>query len=240
MKNTQYTLRDEEFARFVAKTGEQLSAHGIEHAFVGNVAVQAHILNYLARAHNSTDVRTLGAADELMRNTDRVDVAVVVPDGVHPLSFAGTIAGNVQKGIAHCTLDFEGNEIFDYVLDRSGAKRATYDLVYPTARARLTLKLLYGSEDMGGFGAKFYNNSVKDGRNVHIPFANGSDLTIRVMAPDHLMAAKVERFEPQDRMDIVSLSAASKLSKRPWTLGGVARILGEQYKDRMEAASALL
>ena len=231
MTNGQYTLVDEEFARFASIVNRELGLKNIQHVIVGNVAVQAHVLNLMSK-RLKTSIPELARSQELsayLRPTSTLDVAILPQDGVERKVI------EAQEKMAECTLDFDGNRMFDYRLSRSGAKRATFgveDLGHSTQS--VALKLIYGANDMNGFGLPFYGDSVQDVRNITLPFGKDRDLPLKVMAPLYLFAAKTDRLEPQDLGDIGSLAFALNRFGKGVNQAELRTLLGEQYRANFE------
>ena len=236
MTNAQYTLADEEFARFVSNASQALAKREIPHVVVGNVAVQAHVLSLASRGLRQ-DIPALikQANSPYLRPTNKLDIAIIPSNGVEAKLI------DAQQEIAKCTLDFDGNRMFDYKLTRSGAKRATFDLedlghsIQP-----LVLKIIHGPNDMGGFGSSFYVDSVSRQRSITLSYGADRSLPeISVMAPPYLFAAKIDRLKEQDLTDIGSLATALNRYAKGVNQTRLRVLLGEQYKANFEMVEGL-
>jgi len=170
MKRALYTIADEEFATLLERTHTAFEKAGIPYMFVGGVATQAHIIDYLCR-----DGKTLAdyvedpnfRIQDHLRATDDVDITLdsgkkaeerteedKIEFGNRIYAVLDDIAGKTDKGNYSCP-DFtcmspSDDHIVGVSLERKGLSRPIFWLGLdqcPTAQTAVSFNLYKGPED---------------------------------------------------------------------------------------------
>ena len=128
MKRALYSLENEEFVFLINKLREQFEKRKIQHTFVGGTAVQAHILDRLTKKYES-DIVSLISNDNVrlqdyIRATDDIDLALGL-EGQDPIESAKKVK-EICKAVEGEHLSDTGNYIFNFNLERTGAKRPIF------------------------------------------------------------------------------------------------------------------
>ncbi len=249
MKRPLYSIDDEEFMTLLERTGEVLRARSIPYIFVGGVATQAHIVNYLCQKREGTTIYGLSHDHDFriqdhLRATDDADITLDTR----------RISDNSQDVKVHQELieslrDIEGEG--DYIsptgdhlvsikLERSGAKRPVFrlglDRDADSPDSEVSLNFYYGPEDtnnrwpkeMADFERANYYDFFNTVQNLSIPFSPGKNVNLLVKGVEQLLATKIARAREKDWTDILLLYRHSNESGKPINMSEIERLLSAE------------
>ena len=87
-------------------------------------------------------------------------------------------------------------------------------------------------KDLRNLESLYYNKFIKEGQRIVIPYSNDFELKLRVIKPEHLLAAKISHLRPKDFMDIANLVNLMRLDGESIDLKEIEKILGVEYQDK--------
>ena len=245
MKNQIYTLADEDFITLLERTHNAFNELRIPFMFVGGVATQTHITNYLCQSAktlselvDSPDFRL----QDYLRATDDVDITLDKNE-FRQVDLIKKIfeAYKLIQGENGLFVSPSENHLVAIMLDRHGAKRPVFKLGIdkePEAVALdsdrlVSLNFYKGPEDTNtrwsseirDFERRYYYDFMNRGVDVKIPYCPGKNITLRVKKAEDLLATKLVRGRPKDWDDILALTQYSAEAGKPIDYNEVGRLL---------------
>jgi hypothetical protein len=237
-KRQVYNLADEEFAFFVNKLHEQLQREKIPYVLVGGVAVQAHVLK---RLHEKTGKSLIDLANDpnmrlqdFVRSTDDIDLSVhsYIENNNGEERYANKI-NNVLEGLVVPEVVSPSDDlILGYRLVRRGISRPVYQVyVFDETddEQRIALNIGRNKKDLQDLEADNYDFFVESGETMTLPYAGDFDISMRIIKPEHLLAAKTAKFRPKDTMDMHNLVNVMIANGEVLDLGEMRRLLLPTY-----------
>ncbi len=245
MTKDKFVLIDEEFAYLAVRACQEFDKVGMKHAVVGNVAVQAQILNMMSR-QTGLPVQALHGTYDLsdyLRPTSDVDIAILpeINESANDITRKILHVRNVLNGIKD---DVSGSEqfLFGYHLIRPGTKRNDFQAcVDGDCQGIVGVKLLTSSKDLDNFDSDFYQEMIKGAYHIKLPYSsNGYALEFRAVSPKDLLLVKGVQARPKDDMDVGALAEAMSLfGKDGFDLRKMEAVFGDKYKHAFPRFLAL-
>lgn len=243
MKKALYSLADEEFATLLARTHSALKEAEIPYMFVGGVATQAHVSNYLCKKHGKTvmdfvDSPTFRIQDHL-RATDDVDITLDVRRLDGNVASANKIIYVLDKIVAEqgTYVSPTGNHLVSLVLERKGVRRPVFKLALdkdatdPDKVASFNFYLgpddtndRWGS-DIRDFEKENYFDFMNRGVELEIPYFESRTIALRVKKVEDLLATKIIRAREKDWNDILALARHSADAGMPINYEELRRVI---------------
>jgi hypothetical protein len=255
MKRAIYTIADEEFATLLERTHSAFERAKVPYMFVGGVATQAHIVNYLCR-----NGKTLAdyiedpnfRIQDHLRATDDIDITLdsgkkaeerteedKIGFGNRIFTVLDDIAGKSEKG--NTSPDFtcmspSEEHIVGISLERKGLSRPIFWLGLdqcPSSQDSVSFNFYKGPEDTNEkwpleireFERNFYHTFMQRAYTVEIPYCKNRKLAFKVKKVEDLMATKIVRGREKDYMDILSLAKHSENAGMPINYDAIKEIL---------------
>ena len=243
MKRILYSLENEEFVFLINKLKEQFEKRKIQHTFVGGTAVQAHILDRLTKKYDS-DIVSLISKDNVrlqdyIRSTDDIDLALDF-EVQSPIDAAKQVK-DICKAVEGEHLSDTGNYIFEFSLERTGAKRPIFGVAIDGERAEaIALNISHNSKDLKTLDHGFYKMFLDQGKELVIPHYQDCNLQIRVPKLEHVLATKISNFRAKDSMDLQNLVSISKDIGEKIDMEEIHSILGPENIKNYERFESLI
>jgi len=245
MKRALYSLDDEEFMTLLERTDLALKNRNIPYMFVGGVATQAHIANYLCQKEKAT---LYGLAhsefriQDHLRATDDADITLdprKISDDPRDLRVYQEVMDVLHdiEGDDGLYASPTGNHLVSIKLERSGRKRPIFrlglDKDADSSDSEVSLNLYYGPNDtndrwpreMVEFEDRYYFKFFDTCERVSIPFSPERNVDINVKGIEQLLATKIARARPKDWADLLLLYEHAQEAGSPIDMGEVERLL---------------
>ena len=226
MKRALYSIDDEEFMALIERTGQTLSQRAIPYMFVGGVATQTHIVNYLCKKEGTT-LQDLSHSPNFriqdhLRATDDIDITL----DARILDEEGSNKVRVSQEIMEALKEIEGEGVYEspsgehlvsMKLERLGSKRPVFrlglDREADSPDSEVSLNLYYGPNDtnnrwpseMVEFEKANYFDFFETATDIQIPFTQDRKVRLLVKGPEQLLATKIARAREKDWTDMLLL-----------------------------------
>lgn len=241
MKRALYNIADEEFVTLLDRTRAAFDAKGVKYMFVGGVATQAHIANYLCAQYNAPLLKLIDSPDfriqDHLRATDDADITLDTR-GVEIIEFSRKLLSTfeeMQKNSPYVSPS--GNHIVDIALNRQGIKRPVFilglDDVAQNPEKTIAFNLYNGPEDTNDrwgidiqeFERRHYIEFMNRGVVLNIPLFGDTPTSLRVKNVEDLLATKIARAREKDWGDMLLLARHSYEAGKPINYEAVREIL---------------
>ncbi|MBI2449147.1 hypothetical protein HYV49_02525 [Candidatus Pacearchaeota archaeon] len=284
MANNWFDISDERFLTFLNSLGKAVSANDIPYAFVGGVATQVHMADYLCIVHGTTlsDLLISGEIDlsNYIRSTDNVDIAFGLPQDSRYKEKIGLLQKEDKEAAAKyertkkmlrpsqiAALDRNEQErraelnarlnsvneqrktmkeerirsVLDSLVDaefdsisgkaiitvkqvRHGISHPKYTLgMYDIQDGDKPIDVNICREardvarngDLSELDSELYAKFLFEARDVKIPYADGIDVSLRVMRPEDLLITKISLKKHKHNLDALNLINYSREARMP-------------------------
>jgi hypothetical protein len=249
MKRQLYDLTDEEFMTLLERTDSVFRNREIPYMFVGGVATQAHIVNYLCQKEKKT-LYDLANSDKFriqdhLRATDDVDITL---DSRKISKYSSDI--KVHQEIMEVLNEIKGegiytspsrNHLVSIKLERPGKKRPIFrlglDKEADSPDSQISLNFYYGPEDtndrwpkeMVDFERANYFDFFNTAKCISIPFSHEGNIDLNVKGIEQLLATKIARARVKDWADILLLYGHAIKAGQSINLNEVKKILHAKH-----------
>lgn len=246
MKRALYSIDDEEFMTLLERTDDVLMTRKIPYMFVGGVATQAHIANYLCQKEKGTSIHDLAYSSDFriqdhLRATDDVDITLD-PRGISEDPSDTKVSQEIMSALNQ----IEGDGVYaspteehlvSIKLERSGKKRPIFrlglDKDADSPDSEVSFNLYYGPQDtnnrwpseMVEFERQNYFDFFNTARRLSIPFSKGRNVGFFVKGIEQLVATKIARAREKDWGDLLLLYRHAHESGNPIDLEEIRRLL---------------
>jgi hypothetical protein len=245
MKRALYTLANEEFGFFVNQLTKEFEKRKIPHTFVGGTAVQAHLLDKLTKRENTDVVSLLSdpkiRLQDYIRATDDIDLALKFPnDGKSDIETTKVVY-EICDAVAKEYVSDTDNYIFEYGIERKGAKRPIFSVaVMGEPIEAIALNLSRKPSDLKNLSHEFYNEFIENGQDLVIPHFENFNLHLRVPKLEHVLATKISNFRAKDSMDIQNLVEVTRDLGEKIDMAEIERILLPIHTKKYEKFQSLI
>jgi hypothetical protein len=234
MKRALYNVSNEEFLALLERTDQAFRGKGLEHMFVGGVATQFHIANYLCSIYG-LPFRELVESDRIriqdhLRSTDDVDIALRMDGGDIDSAKRVSSVLNTIKGEFFSPSEEDIIAVKSY---REGHVRPQFRLEVndnSDPDKVVSFNLYRRAEDLRDgnlkeFEKKYYDEFMDRASDVTLPYFSGKNITLKLKSPEDLLATKIARGRDKDIGDALSLSRHSRAANAPISDEKVRNIL---------------
>jgi hypothetical protein len=242
MKSQTYTLADEDFLTLLERTDVTFRKLGIPFMFVGGIATQAHIANYLC-GETKTLKDLVDSSDfrlqDYFRATDDVDITLD-KNGFPEVDF--------YKKLFEAFKEMRGendglfvspstDHLVSISMERQGAKRPVFrlgiDKEAQDSERVVAFNLYKGPEDTNerwsqeirDFEKQNYYDFMNRGVNMAVRYCPGKSIPLRIKRVEDLVATKLIRGRPKDWEDILGLTTYSADAGKPINYEEIGKIL---------------
>jgi len=245
MKRALYSLDDEEFMTLLGRTDDVLRRRNIPYMFVGGVATQAHIANYLCKTKGTT-LYDLANSPEFrvpdhLRATDDVDITLDPrkiskdPSDVKIYSEIIDVLKEIEGDDIYASPS--GNHVVAIKVERLGKKRPVFrlglDKEADSPDSEVSFNLYYGPGDtnnrwpveMVDFERQNYFSFFDTSKRIAIPFSHERNVEINVKGVEQLLATKIARAREKDWTDMLLLHKHANESGEPLDIERIGEIL---------------
>jgi len=248
MKRALYSLDDEEFMTLLERTDGVLRSRNIPYMYVGGVATQAHIINYICKKEGTTLCELAHSngfrIQDHLRATDDADITLDtrgISDGSSPVE--------AQREVMDVLREIEGeglytsptsNHLVAIKLDRPGVRRPVFRLGLDTEAespdSEVSFNLYYGPEDtntrwpqeMMEFERQNYFDFFNTAKRISIPYCPAKNVDVNVKGIEQLLATKIARAREKDWTDLLLLHKHSLEAGEPINLDEVQKLLSAE------------
>jgi len=243
MKRALYSLENEEFIFLINQLKKQFEERRIPHNFVGGTAVQSYILDKLTKKTKS-DIVSLVFNDNVrlqdyIRATDVIDLALGL--GKFSPMDSAKIVKDICNAVEGEYISDTENYIFEFNLERTGAKRPIFSVAVDGERAEaIALNISHRPKDLEKLNKRFYSEFLDQGQELTIPHYNHHNLRIRVPKLEHVLATKIANFRAKDAMDIQNLVSVTKDVGEKINMEEIEGILGIEHSKKYHKFASLI
>ena len=233
MKRALYSLADEEFVTLLARTDSAFQEAKMPYMFVGGVATQAHIANYLCKENNKTILDLVESSDfriqDYLRATDDVDITIDPRNSDNEIEVGKKVLYVLDDivGKEGTFMSISGDHLVCIDLQRKGIKRPLFrlglDKEANNPERVASFNFYFGPEDTNDrwnndireFEKQYYFDFMDKGTQINIPYCPQKNIVLKVKKVEDLITTKIIKGREKDWTDILSLVKHSKNAGMP-------------------------
>lgn len=234
MSRTRFDITDDAFVAFLERTNASFEKGKLRHMFVGSVAVQVWLADYICAARKAPllEVAESENVSAMFRKANDVDVAVnLKPEEL----------GKLVPVYGHMANEYiespRGNLVSIYKGDglmKPDFQIAVDGVINPANVVRLELvrrvEDVLHQPNFNELEPKLYNEFLGRALTIDIPYCAGKNGCVRsvaltVMCPEDLIVTGLARNEDWDEAECVMLAKYSVLTQNPVEVPAVRKVL---------------
>jgi hypothetical protein len=244
MKRALYSIDDEEFLTLLERIDQSFLRRNIPYLFVGGVATQIHIINYICKKTGKSFYDIINSHEfriqDHLRATDDVDITIdprtilIEEQDTKIYQEINSILDELEQESPYMSVS--GNHLVSVELERRGIRRPVFRLGLdeePSSGNEVSLNLYYGpqdtnnrwSQEMIEFERNNYFSFFETSKRISIPFYNGKNVEFNVKGLEELIATKLARSREKDWADVLLLYRHSKEANIPLDFSKLERFL---------------
>lgn len=217
MKEALYSLEDREYCFLVQRIGDIFRKLKVNYAVVGGTAAQLRTVGMIC-GQEGKPLEDLILTEEVserqnLRRTNDVDL--ITGNYEDPLELVEALEGEESTD----------NDVFEVKLERKGMKRPIYVVSSLNGNARVSLNVSHSEGDMERLKPENYNVFLEQARDVEFDYEELHPI-IRVLKPEHIIAAKLTRNSAKDQFDILTLADLSLKYGVHLDVGDIGKAMG--------------
>ncbi len=243
MKRELFNVADEEFMVLLDRANRCFVESGIPHMFVGGVANQIHIANYLCQVAGKNLLDLVNTEDirmqDHLRSTDDVDIAYRLglrggdneESTIRRMQAIYRILDRIVEDEVY--LSPSEQHLVSIKISRRAHSRPKFNLSVDGVEyddKDVTFNL-YGAPkevsegNLKEFEDRFYDLFLSRAVNINLPYSERRNIHLRVKSPVDQLITKVVRGRPKDISDAMSLIVHSNVTGSPIDLGEARKVL---------------